>query len=170
MKVLTREDFGTLSAMMDEKISKAEKNIVSVIKENTRSIMNQILIEFKETVQEELKALVMVEMTKEEIDQEEYKKTGKIIPTGKKKTEKVNLLYDMAAYIAGIEGAWRGYQADIGRLKNNVLKSNMMIESQNKNIVHFLQNVYQRLPFPTNVIQTEPIKMIKEGDDGDSSK
>lgn len=169
MKVLTKEDLGTISAIIDEKISKVENNILSEIKSNTRSLMNQILIEFKEAVQNELKSLVMVEMTKEEINQEEYKKTGKIIPTGKKKTEKVNLLYDMAAYIAGIEGAWRGYQADIGKLKNNVMKSNMMIESQNKNIVHFLQNVYQRLPFPTNVIETTEVKKIEEGNNGNNT-
>lgn len=75
-----------------------------------------------EAVQNELKALVFNEIEFEELAKDE--RSGKMVKTGKKRTEKVNLLQFMAERHYGIEGAWRGYQADVDRMKAQMNRTN----------------------------------------------
>ena len=81
-----------------------------------------------EAVQDELKALVFNKIEFEELAKDE--RTGKMVKTGKKRTETVNLLQFMAERHYGIEGAWRGYQADVDRMKAQMNRTNNLHERQ----------------------------------------
>mgnify|MGYP000748816995 CR=1 FL=1 len=90
--------------------------------------IDQVKKEFTEIVQNELKSLVMNEITFEELAKDE--RTGKLVKTGKKRTETVNLLQFMAERHYGIEGAWRGYQADIDRMKSRMMRNEQIQQAQ----------------------------------------
>lgn len=76
-------------------------------------------------LQDKLEELVITEVVFEERAKDE--RTGQMVNTGKKKTERVNILYHVASYISGIERTWRGYQADIDRMKSQMNKNNNIV-------------------------------------------
>lgn len=140
MGILTKGDLIRLEKIMDKKIDRIRDEVVNAI-------------------QNELRSLVMNEVTLEELAKDE--RTGETVRTGKKRTETVNLLQFMAERQYGIEGAWRGYQADIDRMKSRMMRAEEMQKAQMQllgNCANALISISERMQLEgpkQNIIQIE---------------
>jgi hypothetical protein len=103
-------------------LTKSDKAFIQGIVDKDREALR---IMMREEIKKFFDEVFNVEMTFEETVTD---KNGNINPTGKMKTIKVNPLHFMCDRQSGIEGAWRGYQADIDRMKSRMMQYNGQLE------------------------------------------